>query len=83
MTVIVGCFAIFLGAIWVIWPKVLRGWMAGKASGILFYALFFPFFFPAMHWAGQWGMRGWVGAFIAFWVIIYRCSGSLPTRTWP
>ena len=72
---IFGYFAIFLGLLWIVWPQLLRGWAAGKASWVLFIALIFPFFFPAIHWAGQWGMRGQLGAcgaFLAFYWLLQK-----------
>ena len=70
MTTLVGYFAIFFGALWILWPQMLRGWLAGKASWMLLCLFLFPFFFPAGHWAGErWAIKGWLGVILIFSVL--------------
>ena len=66
---IIGCFAVFLGVLWVVWPQILRGWVVGKVSWALFWLIAFSIFYPAASWIGRWGMNGWAAFVLAFVVL--------------
>jgi len=64
---IIGYCVIFLGALCVLWPQLLRRWAVGRISWLVFWAVAGALFYPSGSWAGsQWGVKGWLAAGVAF-----------------
>ena len=85
MNTLIGWFSIFIGLLWLVWPKLLRGWLVSKASWTLYWALVFYLFFPAAAFMEQWGAKGWIVLGIALIVfggllrgLIGRAAERLP-----
>lgn len=58
---IVAPVTVLVGALWLLWPGLLRGWLVGKTSWAIYWALAGLYGYPAASWAAaRWGFRAWV-----------------------
>ena len=83
MNTVIGWVSVLLGVLWLVWPKLLRGWLVGKTSWTLYWMLVFYFFFPVAAYMEQWGLKGWVAlgiGLIVFGGLLRELIGKVAER---
>lgn len=81
--IISGLLSIVVGAIWAVWPQLLRGWLVRKSGSTIMWAVLAVGLAPYAAWASKWGVNGWVSAGVAFMVlglILHRLISSMAER---
>lgn len=66
----VGYFSMFIGALWVCFPQLLRGWLVGKTTRTVFWLVLGTIFFPLAHYLGKLGLAGFAALLIGFWLLL-------------
>lgn len=74
---LVGYFSIFMGVLWLVWPGLLRGWLAGKTTRHIFWLLLGAFFFPLFRGAGKFGLEGFLAVIIGFWLLMKFAGAAI------